>query len=169
MAAAADDSGKGRSAPTRTQKDDGAGLGELLRAARERRGLTLEQVSHETKIPRRHLEALEHDNLAALPGPFYQRAEIRTYARVLNLDPDVALARLARGLASSVAGNVSSKPPTAHKASRASHLTPLAPIALGLVLTAVVLWRAAPRHLLLEGQVGSGPGDRFDPAASVIV
>ena len=121
MAAAADDSGKGRSAPTRTQKDDGAGLGELLRAARERRGLTLEQVSHETKIPRKHLEALEHDNLAALPGPFYQRAEIRTYARVVNLDPDVALARLERGLASSVAGSVSSKPPTAHKASRASH------------------------------------------------
>ena len=52
-------------------------LGESLRRARERRGLTLEKVARETKIPQRHLEALEHDNLTAFPSTFYQRAEIR--------------------------------------------------------------------------------------------
>jgi cytoskeletal protein RodZ len=156
MAAASDDSKKGRRAATSMQMDDGAGLGELLKAARERRGLTLEQVARETKIPRRHLEALERDNLAALPGPFYQRAEIRTYARAIGLDPDLALARLERGQASPIAANGSSKPQTTHKATRVSHLTPLAPIALGLALTAVVLWRVMPRHFALEGETGAG-------------
>ena len=41
---------------------DGAALGELLRRARERRGLTLRQIANETKIPERHLEALERGN-----------------------------------------------------------------------------------------------------------
>jgi cytoskeletal protein RodZ len=69
-------------------------LGELLRHAREDRGLTLDTIASETKIPRRHLEALEHDDLAAAPGRFYQRAEIRAYARVVGVDQNHALARL---------------------------------------------------------------------------
>ena len=72
----------------------GISLGELLRHAREDRGLTLDIIANETKIPRRHLEALEHDDLAAAPGRFYQRAEIRAYARAVGLDQNHALARL---------------------------------------------------------------------------
>src|SRR5262245_4210542 len=72
----------------------GISLGELLRHAREDRGLTLDTIANETKIPRRHLEALEHDNLAAAPGRFYQRAEIRAYARAVGIDQNRALARL---------------------------------------------------------------------------
>jgi cytoskeletal protein RodZ len=71
----------------------GITLGELLRQARERKGLTLEKLASETKIPRRHLEALERDNLAAMPGEFYQRAEIRTYARAVGLDQKLVLAQ----------------------------------------------------------------------------
>jgi cytoskeleton protein RodZ len=152
MASVADGSAKGSGAPTPTQHADGGGLGELLRAARERRGLTLEQVARETKIPRRHLEALEHDNLAALPGPFYQRAEIRTYARAVSLDPDVALAQLERILASS-AGPITS-PPTAHEAAGRPSLTHLVPVALGIALTAAVLWRVVPKRLSVEDQRG---------------
>jgi cytoskeletal protein RodZ len=93
-----DSSGNGRTSHTRTHDNDSATLGELLRRAREGRGLTLEQVSNETKIPRRHLDALEHDNLAAVPGGFYRRAEIRTYARAVKLDQNRALAELDRAL-----------------------------------------------------------------------
>jgi cytoskeleton protein RodZ len=91
-----DRSGSGPSSPARTDENETAGLGQLLRRARERRGVTLEQISNETKIPQRHLEALEHDNLAAVPGGFYRRAEIRVYARAVNLDPNLVLAELAR-------------------------------------------------------------------------
>jgi cytoskeleton protein RodZ len=93
-----DSSGNERTPHPRTRDSDSAGLGELLRCAREHRGLTLAQISNETKIPQRHLEALEHDNLAAVPGGFYRRAEIRAYARAVHLDQNLALARLERAL-----------------------------------------------------------------------
>lgn len=73
---------------------DGASLGDLLRRAREQRGLTLQQLASETKIPLRHLEALEHGGLTAMAAGFYQRAEIRTYARAVGLDQHLVLARL---------------------------------------------------------------------------
>jgi cytoskeletal protein RodZ len=73
-------------------------VGGLLRAAREARGLTLEQIASETKIQRRHLEALERDDLDALPAGLYLRGEIRAYARVVHLDEAIPLARLERVL-----------------------------------------------------------------------
>jgi cytoskeleton protein RodZ len=80
------------------QMDRGAAFGEFLRTARERRGLTIQQISQETKIPWRHLDALEHGNLNAVPGGVYRRGEIRAYAHVVGLDEKVALAQLERAL-----------------------------------------------------------------------
>src|SRR6187401_1757427 len=74
-------------------------IGTMLRSARHRRGLTIEQLSQTTKIPQRLLSALEQGNLAALPGSFYQRAELRTYAQTVGLDPDFAVAQLDRAVA----------------------------------------------------------------------
>ena len=77
------------------------GLGELLRSARARRGLALQQVCNETKIPRRYLEAVEQDRLEALPGGLYRRAHVRAYAQAVQLDPGL-LAQLERDLKASV-------------------------------------------------------------------
>lgn len=74
-------------------------FGEFLREAREHRGLTLEQISRETKIPSRHLEALEHGRLASVPGGVYRRAEVRAYAQVVGLDQRLALTELEQALA----------------------------------------------------------------------
>jgi cytoskeletal protein RodZ len=76
------------------------GLGKLLRSARARRGLTLKQVSNETKIPLRYLEALEEDRLEALPGGLYGRAHVRAYAQSVHLDPGL-LSQLERDLKTS--------------------------------------------------------------------
>jgi len=92
----AESSGIGRPAHTGPPENDGPGLGELLRRARQGRGLTLEQIANETRIPRHHLEALEHDNFAVVPAGFYRRAEIRAFARAVCLDQRVALAELER-------------------------------------------------------------------------
>lgn len=81
--------------------EDHIGLGELLRSARARRGLALQQVSNETKIPLRYLEALEQDRLEALPGGFYGRAHVRAYAQAVQLDPGL-LSQLERDLKASV-------------------------------------------------------------------
>jgi transcriptional regulator with XRE-family HTH domain len=160
-----DDSKRGHHPQARTPRNDGPGIGELFRGAREHLGLTLEQVSRETKIPRRHLDALEHGTLAALP-PFYQRAEIRTYARVLNLDPGPVLARLERGMAPSVAPNESPKPSARHTPTFSRNHRAL--IAAGFVLTAIVFWRAMPRDVSLGAQSGGGQvADSAKPIGSL--
>ena len=87
-------------APKVARGSERSALGELLRSHRERRGLTLQQIAAETKIPLRHLQALEGDNLTAVPAGLYQRAEIRAYARAVRLDAGVALAQLERDLGS---------------------------------------------------------------------
>ena len=87
---------------TRASQPHIAGLGELLRSARARQGLALQQVCNETKIPRRYLEALEQDRLEALPGGLYRRAHVRAYAQAVQLDPGLVLAQLERDLEASV-------------------------------------------------------------------
>lgn len=60
--------------------------GERLRQAREAKGLGLEQVAAETRIPQRHLQAIEAGNFAALPSRTYAIGFSRTYARTMDLD-----------------------------------------------------------------------------------
>jgi len=61
--------------------------GERLRKQRERRGLTLAQVSSELHVDRRMLAALEADDFAALGAPIFVKGHLRSYARLLGLDP----------------------------------------------------------------------------------
>jgi len=73
-------------------------LGEFLRTARERAGLTLQQVSNTTKIPQRHLDAIEHGDLSVVPKGPYRRGEVRAFAEAVGVDQNVALARLNEAL-----------------------------------------------------------------------
>jgi transcriptional regulator with XRE-family HTH domain len=73
-------------------------LGTALRHAREKRGLTLDHIASETRIPRRHLEALERGDLRAIPGAFYRRAQARVYARTVRLDQGRTTAWLERAM-----------------------------------------------------------------------
>lgn len=84
----------GAPVPEQTRVPDGeaASCGRILRLARERRGLTLEQIAHHTKLPLRHLAALERDDFALLPRGMYRRAEVRAYADAVGLDRTAALA-----------------------------------------------------------------------------
>jgi transcriptional regulator with XRE-family HTH domain len=68
------------------------GVGEQLRAAREAKGLTLEQVAAETRIPQRHLLAMEAGDFAKLPGRTYSVGFARTYAKTVGLDHDAVAA-----------------------------------------------------------------------------
>lgn len=68
-----------------------ASLSEKLRRERELRGISLKQISDDTKIGVRFLEALEEDRLELIPGEFYRRSYLRAYARYLGLDEDRAV------------------------------------------------------------------------------
>lgn len=78
-----------------------ASLGSTLASARESRGWTIEQVSHYLKLAPRQIEAIEADNLAALPGLAVTRGFIRSYAKLLSVDVSAHMARLGGGAASS--------------------------------------------------------------------
>jgi cytoskeleton protein RodZ len=67
-------------------------FGTFLRQAREKRGLTLQQVAIATKISARVLEALERNDPSKLPGGIFSRAFVRSYAKEVGLDPEAAVA-----------------------------------------------------------------------------
>ena len=68
-----------------------ASLSEQLRRERELRGISLKQISDDTNIGVRFLEALEEDRLELIPGEFYRRSYLRAYARYLGLDEERAV------------------------------------------------------------------------------
>jgi len=63
-------------------------LGETLQREREARGLTVKAVMDATKISRVVILALESGDRSALPHPVYIKGFIKSYARLLELDPD---------------------------------------------------------------------------------
>jgi cytoskeletal protein RodZ len=67
-------------------------VSQALRAERERAGLTLEEISSRTKIKVAFLRAIENGDFDRLPGPFFTRAFLRTYARELHLPADEIVA-----------------------------------------------------------------------------
>ena len=77
-------------------------FGDRLRGERERRGLTLEQVSVATKVGRNHLQALEEGDYDALPHGIFRRGIVRAYLSTAGLEEEtwmpLFLASLARYL-----------------------------------------------------------------------
>jgi len=61
-------------------------LGEKLKTTRIEKGLTIDQVSRETNITSRYLEALESENFGVFPGEPYVIGFIRNYSSYLDLD-----------------------------------------------------------------------------------
>lgn len=66
-------------------------LGEVLRAAREAKGVDLVRVERETKIRERYLAALENGDYRDLPGAVYTRGFLRNYGAYLGLDTEYLL------------------------------------------------------------------------------
>lgn len=67
-------------------------VGARLRAAREAAGLDLGDIAARTRIPSRHLEAIERSAYGDLPAPTYAVGFARAYARAIDID-DVGVAR----------------------------------------------------------------------------
>jgi hypothetical protein len=63
-----------------------SGVGTILRQARNRRKVELSEVEAATRIRLRYLRAIEDEEWDVLPGGFYTRGFIRTYASFLGLD-----------------------------------------------------------------------------------
>src|SRR3954464_4462106 len=61
-------------------------VGERLRVAREEKGLSLEDIAAQTRIPQRHLEAIEASEWDKLPAPTYTTGFAKSYASTVGLE-----------------------------------------------------------------------------------
>ena len=112
-------------------------LGEVLRTAREGKGVDLARVERDTKIRERYLSALERGDYRDLPGAVYTKGFLRNYGAYLGLDPEY-LIDLYRIESAAVAGERPRAPaaprPLGARRSRAFVVTPGAVVAAILTI-----------------------------------
>lgn len=124
--------------------------GDMLRQAREAHGLHVEVVAAALKVPPQKLEALEADDIDALPDPVFARALAASVARALRIDPAPVLAKLPgapqAALAEadrSMSGNIRQHPHRGAGRQPQGRLLPkplLALVAVLLIGAAAVFW-----------------------------
>ena len=68
-----------------------ATIGEQLRLAREERGIGLREISNQTRISMRYLEAIETNDYKRLPGGIFNRSFVKAYAKCVGFDERKAL------------------------------------------------------------------------------
>src|SRR4051812_35612321 len=61
-------------------------VGQRLRAAREEKKVSLEDIAAQTRIPQRHLESIENAEWDNLPAPTYTIGFAKSYASSVGLD-----------------------------------------------------------------------------------
>jgi cytoskeleton protein RodZ len=113
-------------------------VGAELARARQDAGLSLEEAARQLRFAPRQLEALERGDLQRLPGGAAVRGMVRSYARLLRLDPEALVARIAASTEGQDAERLAQRFRQPVPFSDASRRSNLAYIALSLALLAVV-------------------------------
>ena len=67
--------------------------GEYLKREREHRGVSLDDIFKATRVPLKHLEALEADNYDDMPHATFIKGYIKSYCKVLGVDETDAVLR----------------------------------------------------------------------------
>lgn len=161
-------------------------VGSQLHAAREAAGLSLTEIATRTRVPIRHLEAIEASNYSALPGSTYTIGFTRSYAKALGLDETALLTELRQELAEGGYQNVA-RTPEYEPADPAR--VPSRPLAWGAAALAIALiivyfiWRSFALAPVAEGDAAkpvaeapikdqSGPAKaetQIDPSGQVVI
>lgn len=114
-------------------------IGERLKEARLKKGLSLKEVEAELRIRKTYLEALENDNFSVMPAEAYTRAFLRTYAEFLGLDPKEILREY-----ESIHGRASSSEPFRREFSVPNFLLRLLAFAVAASIVAAAVYLALP-------------------------
>jgi cytoskeletal protein RodZ len=120
-------------------------LGEVLRTAREAKGVDLTRVERDTKIRERYLSALERGEYRELPGAVYTKGFLRNYGAYLGLDPEylIDLYRLETVSGATERPGAPTPPrPIAVRRSRSLVVSPgaVAGTILTLVVAGLIVW-----------------------------
>jgi hypothetical protein len=116
-------------------------IGDSLREARTRRGLSSADVQKGIRIRERYLTALEEEHWELLPGEAYTKGFLRTYAEFLGLDGNLYIdeynARIADHDEEPLVPNTLAP---AHKARRGVVRTLMGILVLALVIAGLAAW-----------------------------
>jgi cytoskeleton protein RodZ len=120
-------------------------LGLYLRAVRNHRGWSMAEVVSATRIRKDYLAAIENGDMSALPSRPFALGYVRAYAKALGLDGELALARFKQ------------EHPQLYEPLRApigvkhqeAPSRPVATLAVGGLIAAVVVWNVVQRVLSL--------------------
>ena len=144
----------------------GVSCGARLKQAREAAGLSVEEVSARLKMPGRVVQTLESDDWSTLGAPVFVRGQVRSYARLLNVDVDAWLEQTAPEVAPSVLVSHSHTP----RFQRVfEHVTRRAIYIVMTAAIAVPVWLATRPHLnnnvaVQSLEVPDTPAPAADPA-----
>jgi cytoskeletal protein RodZ len=138
-----------------------ATIGEQLRIAREERGIPLREISDQTRISVRYLEAIETNDYQRLPGGIFNRSFVKAYAKYVGVDEKEAVEAYTRYMRDhgDTADEVGSTPYhskvyTDMPATRSPFLTLVLAIVILAILSAIALavMKWGQRRATLEHQ-----------------
>lgn len=146
-----------------------ARAGDRLRAAREAAGLSIADIGARTRIPLRHLEAIEASNYAELPSPTYATGFAKAYARAVGLD-EVAVAGEVRADVQRTGRRVPEYEPYEMADPARVPSRGVAIVGLGIALAVLILAGLYFGTDLMRGSMGGGGGGTTAdaPPASVV-
>ena len=136
-------------------------VGDRLRAAREARGLSLDEVAAITRVPTRHLEHIDNGEWDSLPAITYSVGFARAYAKAVGLDGNEVGAELREqlGSATSSAAATSYYEPADPARVPPRSLAVVAGVIAILLAIGYLIWRSS----------GVGDADPLAEAAAVDV
>jgi transcriptional regulator with XRE-family HTH domain len=149
-------------------------VAERLRVARERAGLSIREISENTKIRTGALEALERGNFDQLPGDFYVRAFLKAYARAVGLPEEDLLREYDESLAPERSEPAPTPQPLVRDSSRPASILRWprglnAPVGVGLavaLLITLVSFRSPDTSQSASGAVGGAAVAEAAPAVA---
>jgi transcriptional regulator with XRE-family HTH domain len=135
-----------------------ASLGQELKRERELRGITLKEISASTKISQKFLKALEEDQPEILPGKFFIKGILRSYALAIGLDGDYVLNKYHEDkISQEQTDRLAHKTKKSRAGLQKRHILPLlvAVVILGLIIFSIMFitrhQKAAPPVLKPKG------------------
>lgn len=65
--------------------------GKALKDIRKSQNISLKSIASQTKVSLEYLEAIESENKATFPAPFYFKSFLKQYATAIGLDPELVV------------------------------------------------------------------------------
>ena len=118
-------------------------IGGFLQAVRWRRDLTLDDLAERTRIAKSHLQAIEDADYSALPSRPFAIGYVRSYAEMLGVDGEAAVARF-KAEAPDHGEPLRNPVGVQHENSRRN---PLILAAIVLLICGVIAWNVAQRAM----------------------